>query len=361
MAATEASAPPPIFVVGASRSGTNLLRALLNAHSRLWVSGETHYFDDLRPRLPGEGQTRLEGTDRELCERYFLAISHRAFGQQGDPEASRIDRAELRSLADELGGTGDAYFEALCRLRARHHGRQWWAEKTPRHVYRIDDILGAFPAAKVVGLVRDPRAVIASYRDWHGAGARRGVEEHEELAADRKRTKGSYNIVLQCLLWRGVVQATYAAQHRHGPDRVRVQRFEVLAAEPEASVRELCGWLDLDYEPAMLEIPVVNSSYATSGRPDGVSREPVERWRTRLSPREIGIVQHTCGRQMDELGYDRDAVQASPLALGWAWTTAPFAAARAAVVNRQRLGRATQYARRRVASGFSRRKLSSSR
>ena len=49
----EASVSGEIFVVGASRSGTNLVRALLNAHSTLWVSGETHYFDDLRPRLPG--------------------------------------------------------------------------------------------------------------------------------------------------------------------------------------------------------------------------------------------------------------------------------------------------------------------
>ena len=101
-----------IFVVGASRSGTNLVRALLNAHSMLWVSGETHYFDDLRPRLTGSGASPLTGEDRERCERYFLALSHRAFGQAGDADESRLDRDELRALAQELGGTGDAYFEA---------------------------------------------------------------------------------------------------------------------------------------------------------------------------------------------------------------------------------------------------------
>ena len=52
-----------IFVVGASRSGTNLVRALLNAHSTLWISAETHYFDDLRPRLPGNGTEPLAGED----------------------------------------------------------------------------------------------------------------------------------------------------------------------------------------------------------------------------------------------------------------------------------------------------------
>jgi hypothetical protein len=350
---------PPVFVVGASRSGTNLLRALLNAHSEMWCSGETHYFDDLRPRLPGGGAAPLTGEDLERCEHYFLALSHRAFGQYGNPLASRIDPEELRALADELGGSGDAYFEALCRLRAQQHGKPHWAEKTPRHVYRIDDILGAFPGARIVCAIRDPRAVIASYRDWHGAAERQGVEESAELEADRSRSRRSYNIVLQCLLWRGVVQASHEALRRHGHDRVSLQRFERFPAEPERAVRDLCGWLGLGYEPGMLEIPVVNSSYATPPGTAGVSAEPVERWRSVLSNREVGIVQSCCGGLMDELGYAQEPVKASPPALAWAYTTAPLAAARAAVLNRDRLGRATQYARRRAAAGLSRRKLGS--
>jgi sulfotransferase family protein len=341
-----------IFVVGASRSGTNLVRALLNAHSTLWVSAETHYFDDLRPRLPGSGSARLEGEDRERCERYFLALSHRAFGQAGEAEGSRLDPEELRALAQQLGGTGDAYFEALCRLRATRHGRELWGEKTPRHVYRIDELLTAFPEAKVVCLVRDPRAVVASYKDWHGAAERRGETESAELEADRERSRRSYNPVLMSLLWRGVVRASFAGLERHGPERVRIQRFERLAASPEAEVRELCAWLGLAYEPALLEIPVVNSSYATTGA--GVSSEPVERWRERLSPAEVGIVQSVCEPLMSQLGYAPDDVEVTTARLAWAWGTVPFAAARAAVVNRQRLGRAGQYLRRRAGAALAR-------
>jgi hypothetical protein len=341
-----------IFVVGASRSGTNLVRALLNAHTTLWVSGETHYFDDLRPRLPGEGTERLDGDDRERAERYFLALSHRAFGQAGEPAESLLDPDGLRALALELGGTGDAYFAALCRLRAEHHGRERWGEKTPRHVYRINELLTAFPQAKVVCLVRDPRAVVASYKDWHGAAARRGETESPELEADRERSRRSYNAVLMSLLWRGVVRASFAARERHGEERVRVQRFERLAAEPESEVRELCAWLGLAYEPALLEIPVVNSSYATTG--GGVSSEPVERWRKRLSSAEVGIVQSVCEPLLSDLGYAPDDVEVSPLRLAWAWGTVPFATVRAAVVNRQRLGRAGQYLRRRAGSALAR-------
>jgi Sulfotransferase family len=346
----------PVFVVGASRSGTNLVRALLNAHPKLWVSGETHYFDDLRPRLHGEGAARLEGSDRDLCEDYLLALSHRAFGQAGDPTESSVAADELRKLAQELGGTGDAYFEALCRIRAQTHGRERWGEKTPRHVYRIDELLEAFPEAKVVCLVRDPRAVVASYRDWHGAGERRGASERPELQADRRRSRRSYNAVLMSLLWRGVVRASFAGLDRHGSERVRIQRFERLAAEPEAEVRELCDWLGLEFEPALLEIPVVNSSYATAGT--GVSAEPVDRWRTQLSAQEIAVVQSSCGSLMGALGYALEPVSVSRPRLALAWGTVPFAAARAAILNRKRLGRASQYLRRRSSSAFARGPLS---
>src|SRR4051794_22824414 len=150
----------PDFVVGSSRSGTNLLRAILNKHSEVWIAAETHYFDDLRPRLGVEAAAPLSPEGRARAERYFLALGHRPYGYGGDPAQSTIDADELRALAEELGGSGDATFEAYCLLQARRRGKTRWAEKTPRHVYRIDDLLAAFPEAKVVCLIRDPRAVV---------------------------------------------------------------------------------------------------------------------------------------------------------------------------------------------------------
>jgi hypothetical protein len=342
----------PVFVVGASRSGTNLVRALLNRHHTLWVSAETHYFDDLRPRLPGAGTQRLEGEARDRCEEYFLALEHRPFGQDGDAASSKLDRDDLRFLADQLGGTGDAYFEALCRLRARRHARDSWGEKTPRHAYRIDDLLAAFPDAKVVCLVRDPRAVVASYRDWHAAAALRGETESEQLQADRERSRRSFNLVLMTLLWRGVVRASYAALRQHGPERVRIQPYERLADAPEAEVRDLCAWLGLEFEQTMMEIAVVNSSYRTTGL--GIATEPVDRWKQRLSRHEIGIVQSVASPLLEEAGYEREPVPTPALRLTWAFATVPFAAGRAAVQNRARLGRVSQYARTRVGSAFGR-------
>jgi hypothetical protein len=348
----------PIFVVGASRSGTNLVRAILNKHSEVWVSGETHYFDDLRPRLNGDATRPLVGRERNQVERYFLALSHRPYGWDGDPGESSIDASELRALASARTGSADAYFEAFCTLRARLHGKSHWAEKTPRHVYRIDDILSAFPDGKIVCLLRDPRAVVASYRDWHKLSRRQPRADLAVAhAADRQRAKRSYNIVLMSLLWRSVVRSTYGALRCHGAERVRVQRFEQLALRPEQGVSELCAWLGLQYEPQMLEIPLVKSSYSAVDEPKGISAEPADRWRSMLSPAEVAIVQRCCGRIMDELDYAREPVDLSAMRLAWAWASLAPSSVRAAFANRRRLGRTLDYVRRRAAPALSRREL----
>ena len=200
-------------------------------------------------------------------------------------------------------------------------------------------------------LVRDPRAVVASYKDWHGAAARRGVTESSELEADRERSRRSYNAVLMSLLWRGVVRASFAALEHHGQERVRIQRFERLARRRRGGPRALrLARARLRARPA--RDPGRQQLVRDDRR--RVSSEPVERWRERLSATEVGIVQSVTGELMDELGYARDDVAVSPLRLGWAWAATPVAVARAGVLNRRRLGKVSEYVRTRAGAAFSR-------
>ena len=339
----------PIFVVGPSRSGTALVRACLNEHPVVHIAGETHYFDELRPRMGG-GRAALTSEDGQRCEDHFLSVAHRPYGHQGDPSGSQMHE-ELRSCARGIGAHADAYFEAYCRTEAARHGKQRWGEKTPRHVFRIDDILATFPGARVICTVRDPRAVVASYRDWenHGGFDLENDPGHAEaLAQEELRVRRSYDILVISLLWRSAIRAGARARQRHGDDTVRLLPYEELVADPEEVMRQLAAWLGLDFSTSMLDVPMLNSSSSTFTVHAGVSSEPLHRWRRRLSDQEIAVVQSSCRRAMDEHGYGLEDVRSFPLALAVAWARFPWAVVRAALANRQRITNLPAYLWRRL-------------
>lgn len=335
----------PIFIVGASRSGTTLIRRILNGHSAVSIAPETHYFDDLRPRLGQRAVKPLERADQELVERYFLALGDMAYGQEGDPSRSTIAVADLREEARSLGATPDAYFAAFCRLRMRRLGRSRWGEKTPRHVFRMDEMRAAWPDAQVVCLVRDPRAVVASYRDW-----KRGKAPSK--SADRARVTRSYNVVLTSLLVNGAMAAEERALRDHGHRYIRLVRYEDVVREPEAAARALAEWLGLEYEPAMLDVPDMYSSY--DDVQPGISSVPVERWRRKLSDTEISVIQTCCRGTMDRNGYLREPVSPPLSELARTWLSVPAAVIQAAAANRKRLGRTSDYVFRRLRLALSR-------
>ena len=65
----------PIFIVGISRSGTTLLRKILNQHSDVWiVERETHYFDDLRVKMAAFEQQPLNPAQVKLCQRLLSSL-----------------------------------------------------------------------------------------------------------------------------------------------------------------------------------------------------------------------------------------------------------------------------------------------
>jgi Sulfotransferase family len=336
----------PTFIVGPSRSGTSMVRELLNGHDSVWITRETHYFDDLRTRFRGREAGPLSAEEARRCEAYFLARGHLAYGATASADQSSIDRKELAQEAAQLGAGPDAYFEAFCRLRARANDRTRWGEKTPRHAFRIEEMLTAFPSARIVCLIRDPRAVVASYRDWT-ARAALAPELDTPFSSDRRRARRSYHVVLASLMWRSATQASLAARRQYGPERILLQSYEKLVSEPESSTRGLCEWLGLSYQPAMLDVPLVQSSYAP-GEQRGISIAPLARWREKLTPAEVSVIQSSCRELMREFGYEPAATKIAPLRTATAYFSLPAALVRAGLANRKRMGKAGAYVARRL-------------
>ena len=342
--------PTPIFVVGPSRGGTALMRSMLNNHADIFITGETHYFDDLRVKLAHAAEAPLEPAEARQCADYFRALAHRPYGHGGIPDQGWLAAEDLRTEAARCGAGADAWFEAFCRLGAAREGKPRWGEKTPRHVYRIPDILARYPEARVIAMLRDPRAIAASYRDWKNQGGfdlEKDSGHRAALALEEERTRASYHIVIQSLLWRGVANAALGARDRFGESRVWVQRYEDFVADPAAAGQALMAWLGLDFEEGLLEVPMHNSSFSSFSREAGVSKAPVDRWREKLSGGEIAVIQDCCGALMDRVGYRREPTGLAPTRMV-PWVTLPYAVLSAARANKDRTGNLPAYILRRL-------------
>jgi hypothetical protein len=192
-------AAPPIFVIGSPRSGTTLLRLILDSHPRISCGEETHFLRDLEA---------IVGRNWHLVATYGL---DRAWWL-----------ARIRALY------GDFQAEVLARS-----GKARWAEKDPTYTLHLEFIEELFPDALYVHLLRDGHDVVASFRDRWGY-----------LSATRA-ARGE---------WARYVRAARALEKRLPTTRFLELRYEDLVRQPEAQGRRLFEFLGEDWHPAVLEL-----------------------------------------------------------------------------------------------------------
>ncbi|GHH08070.1 sulfotransferase family protein [Streptomyces lanatus] len=183
----------PVFILTSVRSGSTLLRMMLGAHSRLHAAHELH----------------LTG-----LEVYFKTHSP--------------TEKSMRAL-----GLGYEELEALLWDRTLHRelvksGKSFIVEKTPGNAFAWRRIAEAWPDARFVFLRRHPAAVA---RSWHEAVPDRTRED----AAER------------------VLKYMEAMEEAHAEVGGHILRYEDLTTDPATELRAICRFLDLDFEPGMLD------------------------------------------------------------------------------------------------------------
>lgn len=214
--------PPFVFVVGAGRSGTTLLRSMLDSHPEVAIPGESHFVATmarLRWRYDRPGHFAL---DRFLAD----VAGHERFQRWDAHEAvlASVRRTAPHDLADATRATYAAY--------AREQGARRYMDKTPDYVARMDLIAGLLPEARFVHLIRDGRAVAASLlaQPW-----------------------GPDDPVVAARHWVSRVRKGRNSARRLGPDRVMEVRYEALVDDPETALRDICAFAELDFDPTVLD------------------------------------------------------------------------------------------------------------
>ncbi|MCJ7824910.1 MAG: sulfotransferase, partial [Anaerolineales bacterium] len=169
-----------------------------------------------------------------------------------------------------------------------------WVEKTPYNEYYADDIFAWWPDANCIHIVRDPRDNFSSYQikqpDWGPISFARS--------------------------WRESTQRGWKNQQRYGKRRYLLIRYEDLVEEPEQTIAEIIEFLNIEDDPILRQPTRNGQSWGGNSmfgeRFEGVSRNPIGRYKSQLDQDTIATLEASLFPEMDRLGYGlKYAVDAS--------------------------------------------------
>jgi hypothetical protein len=275
----------PVFIGGLDRSGKTTMRAFLASHPHIAIPAVGSNMETYFYRRYGD---LAEPANLERCLGAMLRYKHVRF-LQPDPERIRREFAQ-----------GPATYERLFALFLMHfaerEGKPRWGAQTGLIERYADQLFAAHPGVRVIHMVRDPRdRYEASLALWPGGNGLAGG------ATAR---------------WRYSVGLAERNRRRY-PEGYLVVRFEDMVREPERTVRNVCDFVEEDFDPAMLRMPeapkhadMLREGAASSETP--LSERFIGRFRGRIPPRELAFMQLHAGRMMRRHGYDPE-----PQHLSW--------------------------------------------
>lgn len=271
-----AASPGPLFIVGMPRSGTKLLRGLLNQHPRVRVPDiETDFFPFLVRWVRENGRPDSEAAFARLFEA-LSGATYFAFRRPDAIFSRRAWRSHCRGRYDAAG-----LFEGFIRYEvdAPSSSDIIWGDKSPAHIRHIGLLLEHFQDARVVHIVRDVRDYCVSIRKaWNKDVRRAAFQWGRDVAAAHRL----------CLA---------------DPAHCIEIRYEELLRSPEAEMRRLCRFLDIGFSDAMLRLqqPAENRGDATGSVE--IVRNNSRKFADQLTHREIAGIESLALNTMRVLDY----------------------------------------------------------
>lgn len=287
----------PIFIVGANRSGTTLLRLMLNAHSRIAVPEELLYLRSSYAGVPVTEWRVPDLTEADYAE-LVEGFVHNAAALHPELDPGTLTHSILSVPNRSLRHPYATVLEHWTALQ----GKARWGEKTPGNLFYVDILSEMFPDAAFLYVVRDPRAGVAS------------MQKTDFFPDD---------IVFNALTRRKHAVAGLDLLRRHvAPDRWTTVRYEDLVTDPVRTLQHVCQVIGEAYEPAMLDYHRTAERFmkddaaatfnATATRP--VTAKKIDAWREVLSPDQVALIERICAREMADHGYTPAHPPLSPAA-----------------------------------------------
>jgi Sulfotransferase family len=283
-----ARTPEAIFIVGVSRSGTSLMRKILNASDKIAIAWENHFLGHLiasegaRYRFRKFGDLSDDNNVRKLVDyiysgNFWKSSRYRDVSTQWRWIVRKVDKEDFLQRILDSDRSEHALFTVMMRVFADSKRKPIMGEKTPAHVRYVPTILDWFPKGRIIHMLRDPRGIFVSE-------LRRRQKAVTVPYRQLKRFKSLFKlyIVLQTtIVWFESVQR-YRRYKRLYPNNYYLLRFEDLVTDPIQQVEQLCEFLGIDFQDKMLDQFVVSDGFQAGQ--DGFDSQAAVRWRRHIDP-----------------------------------------------------------------------------
>ena len=273
----ESTIPEPVFVVGMNGSGTTMLLDNLGRHPLLYAfPKETRFIPYLIVNQDRFGDLERDENFKRLWQEVLgYPVFEIVNGYRKVPLP-----ADWRNYPRSLSAVLDGVF----RYFSVREGKQRWCEKTPQHVQNMQQLAELFPLARFIHVVRDGRDAAASFsRRWHRT---------PELTMFR---------------WKKLVGEGHRQGRLLGSGCYMEVRYEELTTSPEHWLQEVCHFLGIPFDVAVLQStqPYLNGAPRRRDATHvGTLKPNSGNWKKYFTARKLRRLDNIAGSTLAGFGYE---------------------------------------------------------
>ena len=268
----------PIFIVGHPRSGTTLLRELLQSHPRLSFPPESHFIPKFYRQF-GDPQTEKEAI---LLAKRMLNL---AWVQRWQLSISPETLAPCRSFREIVN--------MLFQDWASIHSKPRWGDKTPQYVTELPTLQTIFPDGKFIHIYRDGRDVALSWL---------------------RHPLGSENIYAAIESWKRSVEiGRHDGAHLPNESYLEIQ-YESLLDDPPKHLKQICEFINEEYSDDLLKPTRLDASLPLAAprkkyvkeslkSPERIASNNSDKWMKEMSVVEQQRSEYLAGELLNQLNY----------------------------------------------------------
>jgi len=269
----------PLFIVGVSRSGTKLLRDILNNNDNVSITdSETHFVPYLLDKY----------TNTKPSEELSKSVHSDLINSSFYLRKSKVNKtiSEDNFLKNTTNSTLNEIIEFILKFFGSKgikdeliEGTVIWGDKTPSYVNNMIQLKKAFPEAKFIHMIRDPRDVALSFKNSWGK-----------------------NLLSSANKWNNCILKAKNDALILGKDYCEI-RYENLTNNSEFVIKSVCKYIDIEYSKEMSNLRKPSEYFGDAKNTKQIVQNNSNKYFSSISQEKIKRIEEICFLSLKYTGY----------------------------------------------------------